>query len=292
MRGKAAALHFLAGGRKRDLQAALRADALGEMLTRSAGGQLWQVRDAGPCLAVAMVIPSAGRVGVSFHSPAEAPGVDADALRQVLSAAAEAALTGGVTFVQSLIGPDQDRDANALQGAGYVRLAGLLYMMRGLSGPIAPSDAAGELAFDNGRRFDLSELGRVILGTYEGSLDCPPLAGFRRIEDVIASHKASGRWRPDWWWIVRVAGEPAGCVLVNESTTHPNSADLVYMGLSPRYRGRGIGRAMVRHVCAEARRGQCEAMFVVVDQANPHAQRIYEAEGFGPTHSRVAYIRR
>jgi len=294
-RHRAEALQCLAGGRRRDLQAALRADALGEMLTRSGmAGQLWQVCREGECVAAALVIPSAGRVGVVYHSPAEAPGVDAAALSSALSAAANAALKGGAAFVQALIGPKEPRDAKALLGAGFVRLAGLSYLQRDLAESIPPGAVEGVAGatFVPCRPFDPAEMGPVILGTYAGSLDCPPLAHFRQIEDVLASHKASGNWRPDLWWIVRVGGAPAGCVLVNESATCPGDADLVYMGLLPHYRGRGLGRAMVRYACGQVRREGRERMHVVVDTSNPYAVRIYEAEGFRATHERVAYIRR
>jgi len=285
------ALLFLAAGLRRDLQIALRAEVLGEMLTRSGfEGHFWQARRGADLLAAAMVIPSAGHVGMAFHSPAESPGVEAEALSAALRAAADAALADGLAFVQSLIGHRQHADGRAFVEAGFFRLAELAYMRRDLSGAVEPPSVPG-LDWQSCRPMDPVELGRVILGSYERSLDCPVLAGLRSINDVLESHKASGVWRPDFWWIARMRGAPGGCVLVNESSSNPGDMDLVYMGVLTAFRGLGLGRAMVRHACRQAQRDRREFMNVVVDAANPYASKIYEAEGFRLTHRRAAYIR-
>jgi len=285
------ALPFLAAGRRRDLQIALRAEALGEMLTRSGfRGHFWQARRGTDLVAAAMVIPSAGRVGMAFHSPAESPGVEAAALSAALRAAADAALADGLAFVQSLMDIRQHADGRAFVDAGFIRLAELAYMRRDLSGIVEPPNVPG-LDWQSCQPMDPVELGRVILGTYERSLDCPALTGLRSTDDVIESHKASGAWRPDFWWIARLRGVSAGCVLVNDSALSPGGMDLIYMGVMTAFRGLGLGRAMVCHACRQAQRDRREFMNVVVDAANPYASKIYQAEGFRVRHRRVAYIR-
>ncbi len=286
------ALVFLAAGGRRDLQVAIRAEALEEMLTRSGfKGHFWQARRGPDIVAAAMVIPSVGRVGMAFHSPAEAADVDAAALSAALRAASDAALGDGLAFVQSLISNKQHADGLAFVEAGFIRLAELAYMRRDLADAVAPPGVPG-LDWQSCRPMDPVELGRVILGSYERSLDCPALAGLRGIEDVLESHKASGIWRPDFWWIARLRGASAGCVLVNDSVPNPGDMDLVYMGVMAAFRGHGLGRAMVRNACRQAQGDRREFMNVVMDAANPYAGKIYEAEGFRATHRRVAYIRR
>ena len=286
------ALRFLAAGRRRDLQVALRAEALGDMLIRAGGGgHFWQARRGEEIVAAAMVIPSAGRVGMVFHSPAESPGVDVSPLAAALRLSADAALADGLAFVQSLIGHQQQADADTLVEAGFVRLAELMYMRRDLARPIDSPDAGG-LSWQNCKPMDRAELGRVITETYEHSLDCPVLAGLRGTDDVLESHKASGIWRPDFWWIAKLRGLPVGCVLVNDSVSNPGDMDLVYMGVGAPFRGRGLGRAMVLRVMQQAKAERRQFMRVVVDASNPSARKIYEKEGFVLTHRRAAYIRR
>jgi len=286
------ALRFLAAGRRRDLEVAVRAETLGNMLKRAGrGGHFFQAWRDDVLVAAAMVIPSVGRVGMVFHSPAESPGVEFSPLAGALRASADAALSDGLAFVQSLIGHQQQADVDALVEGGFVRLAELMYMRRDLARPIE-SPKVPDLAWQSCRPMDRVALGRVITATYERSLDCPVLSGLRGAEDVLASHKASGLWRPDFWWIVKLGGVAAGCVLVNDSSTKPGDMDLVYMGVGASFRGQGLGRAMVLRVMQQAKAAGRQFMHVVVDAANPYAKKIYEEEGFVLTHRRVAYIRR
>ncbi len=288
----AEALRFLAAGRRRDLQVAIRAETLGDMLARTgSGGHFLQARRDERIVAAAMVIPSVGRVGMVFHSPAESPGVELSPLAEALRSSADAALADGLAFVQSLIGHQQQADADALVGGGFLRLSELMYMRRDLCRPIESTNVP-DLSWQSCKPMDSVALGRVIAATYERSLDCPVLSGLRGTDDVLESHKSSGIWRPDFWWIAKLRGLPAGCVLVNDSASSPGDMDLVYMGVGVPFRRRGLGRAMVLRVMQQAKAAGRQFMRVVVDASNPHARKIYEAEGFALTHRRVAYIRR
>ena len=262
------------------------------MLKRAGrGGHFFQACRDERIVAAAMVIPSVGRVGMVFHSPAESPGVELLPLAGALRSSADAALGDGLAFVQSLIGYQQQTDADALVEGGFVRLAELMYMRRDLARPIE-SPKVPDLSWQSCKPMDPVALGRVITATYEHSLDCPVLSGLRGIDDVLKSHKASGIWRPDFWWIAKLRGLPAGCVLVNDSVCNPGDMDLVYMGVGTPFRGRGLGRAMVLRVMQQAKAAGRQVMRVAVDASNPNARKIYEEEGFTLTHRRVAYIRR
>ncbi|MHA1599443.1 MAG: GNAT family N-acetyltransferase [Alphaproteobacteria bacterium] len=212
-------------------------------------------------------------------------------LTGTLRASADAALGDGLAFVQSLIGYHHQTDADALVEGGFVRLAELMYMRRDLARPIE-SPKVQDMSWQSCKPMDHIALGRVITATYERSLDCPVLSGLREADDVLESHKASGIWRPDFWWIAKLGGVAAGCVLVNDSSTSPGDMDLVYMGVGAPFRGRRLGRAMVLRAMQQAKAAGRQFMHVVVDAANPYAKKIYEDEGFVLTHRRVAYIRR
>jgi GNAT superfamily N-acetyltransferase len=131
----------------------------------------------------------------------------------------------------------------------------------------------------------------VIAGTYEESLDCPVLCGLRELSDVLASHRASGVFSPETWWIAYISGRAAGCVLVNGSGTGAEDMDLVYMGVVRDFRGRGLGRAMVRRAAGWARRHRRAALTVAVDALNVYAKAIYDRQGFRQTVRRLAYMR-
>ena len=284
------ALRFLVAGRPRDVASALRAEAYEQMIDRCGGRcRLWWARRGRQCVAAVMVVPSAGRVGVLFLCPPEAPGVEGPCLPGVVRAASRQVLDDGLSFVQSLLPPSRLAEVDVLLSAGFRRLAELIYLQRALGVPVEPVQAR-EITWRNLRQCGQEELAAVIRGTYEQSLDCPGLMGLRRMDDIIAGHKASGVFRPKSWWIAHGAGEPVGCILVNDSAACPDSMDVVYMGVLRRFRGRGLGRTMVHHAAHRARRHKRSFLTVVVDGSNDYAKRVYEREGFRETSRRLAHI--
>jgi GNAT superfamily N-acetyltransferase len=222
-----------------------------------------------------------------LHSPAEAPGVDRQALACVTKAAALHGLQEGAMLVQVMVEDGNDADLAMVQAAGFSFLARLVHMRLNPAGS-ARSEPPG-LRWRSAEQFSQAELGRVITATYEGSLDCPLLAGVRSIEDVIACHKASGVFRPQSWWLVDVDGAAAGCVLMNDSSTR-NSAEIVYLGVIPCFRGRGLGRQMLRHAADDARARHLESIELAVDDQNVYALRVYASEGYRVTRRQRAYV--
>ena len=87
-------------------------------------------------------------------------------------------------------------------------------------------------------------LGSILDASYEETLDCPGLCGLRRTQDIILGHKSSGRHDPDGWLLAKIDGVFAGAILLNHSREH-NDIELVYLGLAPPVRGRGLGRLLL-----------------------------------------------
>jgi len=283
------ALRFLAGGRTRGPVVRARAESYGELLRRERGGAalLWQAGGRTGRQAVALVVRSPGKTGMLYHSPAGAPGVEAEALAALIAAVSAQALAEGLSLVQSLLAAPEDADVPVLLAAGYRRLAELIYLRRDLRQPPDPP-ALPALRWRTYSEFDEGELAEVIAATYRDSLDCPALSGLRDLADVIAGHKAAGVFCPETWWIVDRCDAPAGCLLVNESVLEA-AADIVYMGAVPSQRRAGLGRAMLRWAACEAFRRRHGAILLTVDAANEPARGLYASEGFRPTHRRLAY---
>ena len=207
-------------------------------------------------MAAAMAFITPGVSGMLLLSPSDADGVDTQALATVVQAAAQENLQRGSTFIQVMVEEDRDADRAVVQAAGFSLLARLVHMRQ--SPPRGDAVEPLELRWRTAEQFTREELARVIEATYEGSLDCPRLSGARRIEDVIAGHEAGGLYRPQSWWIVDVTGAAAGCLLMNDCTTG-RSAEIVYLGVTPRFRGHGLGRRLLaprRRRCAGARPGE------------------------------------
>jgi ribosomal protein S18 acetylase RimI-like enzyme len=141
---------------------------------------------------------------------------------------------------------------------------------------------------------------RTIVQTYQESLDCPALNGLRDIEDVIAGHKASGggpkAFDPAWWFLLRERDAEALAVLLLARTTSPHAAaaELVYLGLVPAARGRGIGDVVMRqalHVVSAARGETPTSLALAVDGHNTRALRLYHRHGMRRVGSKRAFVR-
>lgn len=282
------ALRFLLAGDRCDFLVASQAEGLAQHLRgRDRRATLWWARARRRCVAAAMTIHNPGRVCMLLHTPADAEGVDRSALAAVARAAAQGGLQQGCSLVQVMIEDGRDADLAVAKAAGFSVLGHLVYMRQ--SPPRGPAAEAPELRWRTAEQFTEQELARLITATYEGSLDCPRLSGARRIGDVLEGHKAGGIYRPQSWWIVDVGGVAAGCVLMNDCTAG-RSAEVVYLGVAPPFRGRGLGRTLLRHAGADAHARGLESIELAVDEQNAYAKGVYESEGYRVTRRRWAYV--
>jgi len=135
---------------------------------------------------------------------------------------------------------------------------------------------------------------RVIKETYQDSLDCPELENIREMEEVVLSHKASGVFNPRWWKLLlyEVPDEPkanvpnrslnpAGVLLLSPLRTI-DSMELVYMGLTPNARGRGLGNILLKEALSCAQQSGLRQLMLAVDCRNYLASELYMKYGFTP----------
>ena len=99
-----------------------------------------------------------------------------------------------------------------------------------------------------------------------------------------------GRSEADWRqgltsrtrFLAEVAGEAAGTVSGGDATT-AGTAAITAMWVDPRFRRRGIGDLLIKHVLEWARnQGYTEVVLWVAEQ-NDDAERLYERNGFRRT---------
>ncbi len=115
--------------------------------------------------------------------------------------------------------------------------------------------------------------------TYVGTLDCPELNGRRTIEEILAGHRAQGKFHPDFWWLTLDGDVPVGVMLLVEMPDE-TTWELAYLGIVPEYRRRGLGRAMTLHALHALRARSAGQMLLAVDERNAPALRLYETLGF------------
>jgi GNAT superfamily N-acetyltransferase len=108
--------------------------------------------------------------------------------------------------------------------------------------------------------------------------------------DVLAGYRATSSFDPSRWFVARHSGQDVGCLLLAD-IADANQWLLVYMGLLPAARGRGLGIEMVRHaqwLCGQAGRAR---MVLAVDAENAPAVEIYAAAGFVAWDRRSVWLR-
>ncbi len=148
-----------------------------------------------------------------------------------------------------------------------------------LQGAFPTAPPATRLSFEQTSTRSDAELARLVEGTYEQTLDCPALNGVQDCADALASYRGASSFDPALWFVVRHDQRDVGCLLLADFADSDQRL-LVYMGLLPEARGKGLGIEVVRYsqwLCAQSGRGR---LILAVDAANKPAIDIYAAAGF------------
>ena len=73
----------------------------------------------------------------------------------------------------------------------------------------------------------------------------PELEGARSLDDIMETHRATGRFSSERWQLGYIAGKPeAASVLLLAEVPSRDVWEVVYLGLTPAARGCGLGRAV------------------------------------------------
>lgn len=238
---------------------------------------------------VCLIAPGAGRVAMAFTSEPKNAHQERE-LTEVIDAACER--LPNLRLVQGLMTPRERRAKAAFLEAGFRQIGGLLYLRRQWRdpAPAPPADWPEGVLVRNWRAGDDEALITALQRSYEGTKDCPELCGLRDGADVLASHHSTGEFDPSLWWIVFERDEPHGALLLNRCPSQGHT-ELVYLGLSPALRGRGVAqRLLALGFSALAARTE-RVVTCAVDERNDPARRLYEQHGFRTFARRVAVIR-
>lgn len=211
-------------------------------------------------------------------------------LTDLLAEAARAAGKRGKRFAQVLLEPEPaSRVQPYLLGAGFEFLANLQYMHRNAFDPAVIRPVEG-VSWRTLREAGEQAFMAVIQRTYLGSLDCPGLTGIRSMQEVLAGHRGAGEFDPDSWYLLSHEGREAGVTLTARSVTR-STLEIVYCGLVPEARGKGLGRVCVHKAIMRARDLAVPAINLAVDAANEPARHMYEVMGFALHALREVWIK-
>lgn len=274
----------------------------------------------------AMLFVSCPGTGPAFGDARTQGEERAACVRDATDALAPLLAPGGgamVTLAQGLPEPTETWAISAYRDAGFLEIGELHYLRRPLrprergwageepgtrvaeaapvpaafpaSGPSLPLGwRLRSIAALGGLEAARPALTQALERSYIDTLDCPGLCGLRATRDVIDSHQSTGAWTPDLWFILErtpagAAPEAAGALLLNPSPD-TGSVELVYLGLAPEARGRGIASPLLRHGIGLAAQTGLSEIACAVDRGNTPAMRLYGRYGFAERSRRLAFV--
>jgi mycothiol synthase len=260
---------------------------------------IWVAERAGRVVSAVLPVYSPGHTALLLP-PGDMPGGDdARAVPLVVDAVCTAALIRGTHLAQVLLDPVDSSAAALYGGLGFKRMAELLYLQTSVRrrAPIPPLPPGFQWVGYFPATHSL--FATAITESYQDSLDCPGLNGLRDIEDVIAGHKASGEFDPGLWFLLNETVSGANgtartvprAVLVLSRLPRTDAVELVYLGLTPEARGRGLGAMVLRHALGTVARIERARLTLAVDSANVPALKLYYRQGMQQVASKVAMMR-
>jgi ribosomal protein S18 acetylase RimI-like enzyme len=262
---------------------------------RASDGRPIRVRQV--CLAV----PGSGRTAMLVLSGPGPGGEAREHAERVASANAACEFLAGtemgrdIRLAQALPEPKESWATRAFLDAGFRKVGDLAYLRRPMldlpdaAPPEWPEGITVEPIADL-KGADRARLLAALERSYVDTLDCPELCGLRETEDVLESHRTTGIFNPQLWWIISVRGDPQGCMLFSHCPEH-SSVELVYLGISPVLRGKRLGAALLTMGLGALRGVMAEQVTCAVDLRNTPAQRLYARLGFHEFGRRIALVR-
>jgi ribosomal protein S18 acetylase RimI-like enzyme len=240
--------------------------------------------------AAAVLTRHAGRTAmISITAPRSAR--ESRQWATLASAARMRAMSLDVDVVQALVDPIHRHTVALMEFGGLRTIGTLAYLERPLSAPLPGGISSGAHG-THVTPWDPQEralLERLLEESYIDTRDCPGLAQMRLTSDILDGHIATGEHDPAMWWIMRDGQGPCGIALLSPVPS-AQCVEVVYFGLSPRVRGRGLSRVLLAH-SIDALVGRSErTVALACDEGNGAALRLYRSFGFARRLSRVALV--
>jgi ribosomal protein S18 acetylase RimI-like enzyme len=237
----------------------------------------------------ALPMTSPGRTSLIFTSPCQKE--TQPALVRLLDAVCDVLAGQGVDLAQGLLDPADEHLRRAFDTANFELMAELLYLQctprKDAALPTLPAPLHWKTYSQENHKY----FAAAIPASYRESLDCPGLTGRRDIEDVITGHKASGQFNPKLWFALCEGETALGVLLLSPTGVGEAAVELVYLGLTPEARGRGLGVIMMKQALGTVIAEKFSRLTLAVDARNVPALKLYYRHGMDRLTSRLALIR-
>jgi GNAT superfamily N-acetyltransferase len=182
----------------------------------------------------------------------------------------------GVEFASCVVGISDGRD-ELFKKSGFAFAANVQSMVCPLSARRNDAAFCENDEIEIKPISDIASLTRLVTETYKGSLDCPIVNDYRKADDLVKMYAELDRSNQEGWFVARHAGQDVGCILVSISE---KQAEVVYMGIIPRCRGKELGRRLVQFAHQFAGKNGVDTIVADVDSKNSPAIAMYESLGY------------
>jgi mycothiol synthase len=246
-------------------------------------------RDGDKLVGVMVALAMAGAAALIWP-PQTGGGPEQPAIEDKLIDCAVAWLRqNGCKLAQALLGPDDTSAAQPLMRRGFLRITNLHYLQKNLTPACFEETEPTRLGCQDYATCDRALFEATLLRSYQDTLDCPELNDVRTAGEVIDGYRAVPGCREDGWWLAWHEDRPVGVLIVAPTQGLP-TWELLYVGLVPEVRGRGLGTELTRKALAVAWAAGAERMTLTVDSRNHPARRLYAALGFEEFDQRAVYL--
>ena len=253
-----------------------------------AGGVWVGVRDE-QLVTAAVPVVNPGRTMLLLVPARSSDELFVDLTRMAIEAACQHAASAGVVLAQALVEPRDPKLIGLFKSCSFQRLSELIYLQSSIGRHMALPDLPPGHHWVQYSTASHARFAQTILRAYENSLDCPGLNGLRDIEDIIAGHRATGEFDPSRWVLLCHGEAPVGVLLLS-AVPRGEALEVVYLGLVPEARGRGLGSLLMRQAAAVASAAQLR-LTLAVDADNLPALKLYWHHGMQSICRKLALLR-
>lgn len=280
----------------RRVPAPLRDRLIVEVLEEARGGELdlsglWVALGRGGRVEGALLTQSlAGRAAAVWAPEIRTKWRRSALATALITAALEDLKHRGFMLAQAVLDESANpRSGRDLERGGMARITEFLYLERDVAAPLGFQGPV-DFAWRSFHAAIEDEFRAVLAATYEGSLDMPELEGTRGLDEILEGYRAVGRFDPERWRLGRLTTEPeAAAVVLLAENPGREVWEVVYLGLTPAARHRGLGRVVIQHALDLAK-GKAKTLELAVDERNKPARRLYESVGFTLRDRRTVHL--
>ncbi len=228
--------------------------------------------EAGAVVAAVLAVVQPGAQGQLLPPSSATPEIE----DRLVAEACRWLKSRGVKLVQANLAEGEQKRGNSLLRAGFQQITLLIHFGVATDGVISKNESGFVLR--PYAEIDPQRFADTLISSYTDTHDCPELDGVRTPDEIVAGYRGAVGRMP-LWFQAETDGEPAG-VLLLASGDSPFEREIAYLGIVPKFRQRGLGKALTRAAICIAGESGAERLTLGVDIRNEPAIRMYEREGF------------